>query len=123
MSLSTTGSRVLFRGPGSPAERASHLEHPLAQTPEGDPPQGLGRHLTAHLGVAALALDELDRHLDHAQARLEGADGEIGLEDVAGRLDMFESDPLQRRTTEQAVTGGRVADRDAEQGAGVEVAA
>ena len=77
----------------------------------------------AHLRVAALALDELDRHLGDPQAGPHGAEGQVGLEHVAERLDLLEPDRLQRRTTEQAVAGGGVPHADAEQRARVEVAA
>src|SRR6476620_1779455 len=110
MSGSTTGKRGLFRAPQGGPE----LTSPFAEAPHGDALERLGGHVTAHLRVAQLTLDELDGHLDDAQARLDGTEGEVGLEDVAGGLHLLEVDPLQRRTTEQAVAGRGVADGDAE---------
>src|SRR3954452_11515558 len=117
MSGSTTGGRALFRS----AQERSQPAAPLTEPPDGDPPQRLGGHLAAHLGVPAGALDELDRDLHDPQARLDRPEGEVCLEDVAGRLHLREVDPLQRRTTEEAVAGRGVAYPDAEQVPGVEV--
>src|SRR3954465_13798193 len=120
---STTGRRRLFRVVRHGAAQGTQLARPFPQPPHGDPPQRLACHGAAHLRVAPLPLHELDRHLDDAQTGLEGAEGEVRLEDVAGRLDLVQPDPLERRTTEQAVAGRGVPYPDAEQVPGVEVAA
>ena len=57
------------------------------------------------------------------QAGLQGPPGQVGLEDVAGRLHALEVDRLQRAAPEQPVARGHVAHRDAEQQPGVDVAA
>src|SRR3954451_6147077 len=88
MTFSTTGTTGLFRAP----ERGPELPGALVQSPHGDAPEGLGGHRPAHLGVPTCPLHELDRHLDDPQARPEGAEGEVGLEHVAGRLDLVEID-------------------------------
>ena len=77
----------------------------------------------AHLGVAPLPLDELDRHLDHRQPRLERAVGHVGLEDVSGAPHLLDVDLLQRAPAEQPEARGGVVHRDPEQQPDVEVAA
>src|SRR5918994_1069634 len=93
MTSSTTGGGRLFRGPRagtSTGPEGAQLSSALADAPSGDPLQRLGGGLPAHLGVATLPLDELDRHLDHAQSSLDRPEGEVGLEDVAGGLHVVE---------------------------------
>src|SRR4029079_13262502 len=90
---STPGERWLFRLSARrehPAEGPGCLSATLAEPPAGDPLERLGGHVAAHLGVAPLALDELDRHLGHPQARPQGPKGRVGLEHVAGGLDRCE---------------------------------
>src|SRR5690606_29946720 len=52
----------------------------LGDAPDGDPAQRLGGDVRTHLGVAPLALDELDRDLHHLHAPRDGPEGHVGLE-------------------------------------------
>ena len=62
-------------------------------------------------------------HLAHRQTGAQAPRHEVGLEDVARRLDRGQVDLLQRTAAEQPEAGGGVPDVDAEQQPHVEVAA
>ena len=79
--------RRLFGARPAARRRAGSPGAALLQPPAGDPAQRLGGHLPAHLRVAAHPLDELDRHLDTRSPARTRAEGQVGLEDVAQRLD------------------------------------
>ena len=94
----------------------------VGDAPARDQPQRLHRHAPGHLGLAPHPLHEVDRHLGDPEAGPQRAHREVGLEDVAVRLDVLEADPLERGAAEEPVPGGGVADVDAEQQPHVAVA-
>ena len=94
------------RPPGGAS--TAQLAEPVLDAPLGDPDQRLAHDVTAHLGLAVHALDERDRHLDDAEAGVDGPARQVDLEAVALRRDGGQVDALERRTPEGAIAAGGV---------------
>src|SRR5512134_2524034 len=100
---------------GRPGERREADRPHLAERLEHDPPR--------HLRAAHAAILEEDRHLRHAEARADGAGGELELEGVARALDGAELDRLEHLAAEALEAAGEVPHVHAEDGPRVEAAA
>ena len=72
---------------GGARRSGAHLLGSVLQTLAGDVAQRLHDDVPAHLRVADLALDELDRHLDDAKPARVTAHGHVHLEPVPPRVD------------------------------------
>ena len=122
------GAAVTSRSPAGTrlagaADGTAQLPHAVLDAPLRDVGQGLPDDVLAHLGHPDLALDEGDRHLDHAQPGPHGSQGQVDLEAVALRLDAGQPHRAQRTRAVGAVAGGRVVDVHAEHDLGVDVGA
>src|SRR5262249_44987968 len=98
----------------------SDLAPNCSQSQSGHLPDRLEDDRPAHLGAADLAVDELDRHLDDAEAGAERAVGHLDLEGVALRVDRVEVYRLQHVGAIASEARGQVSDRNGEQDAGIE---
>ena len=74
-----------------------------------------------HLGRSLPALGEDDRHLDTGEARVQHAVLQLDEERVAVRADVLEADACERVVSHDLVAAGAVAEREAGDGASVEV--
>lgn len=84
---------------------------------------GLAKDGGVHFGLSMFAVDEQDRDLLDAKAFLEGAPSHLDLEGVAFRAHIVEIDGFEDFASEALETTCKIADRDAEDGAGVEATA
>jgi hypothetical protein len=87
---------------------------PPGHGPLGDPEQGLGHDLLAHLGHPGGPLGEGDRHLRHPEPLLPGLVGHLDLEAVAAGADRLHRQRLQHLPPVGPVPGGGVVHRDPE---------
>src|SRR6187200_379798 len=102
---------------------AVDLVRELAPPPGQHPQHRLTDDVAGHLGLAARAVPERDRHLLDPQAEPAGTPRVLDLEAVAVGLRADRPDLLERRTAEGLEPGRRVPDRDPEEDADVDVAA
>src|SRR3954468_2419214 len=98
----------------------------MLQAPrEGAEPQGrdlpdrLEHDAAAHLGAAAFAVGEGDRHLGDAEAGAQRAVGGLDLERVAARGDRIEVDRLEHLSAVALEAGGHIAHFHLQEHAGV----
>lgn len=84
---------------------------------------GFAKDGGVHFGLSEFAVDEKDRDLLDAKAFLEGAPSHLDLEGVAFGSDVIKIDGFEDFAAEALETACEIADREAEDGAGVEATA
>ena len=101
------GDTALDDGP-KVFRQALDLVGAVVDSPFGDLKEGILHEGAVELRLAELAVGERNRHLAQVEALLNGAEGDIDLEDVAGLRQLVERERLQHLAAEGAVAGGHV---------------
>src|SRR6476646_585418 len=95
-----------------PSHKAARRLPP--QTQQRYPPQRLRDHRAVDLRAADQTVAKDDRDLDHFEAMLDRAIGDLDLEGIAARLDCIEVQRFKHLATKALEAGGQIVDPQAE---------